>query len=142
MCGYYNREGGLKVACVVCVQVLAEQAAGLVESDEAPSLPPQAQRRLMRILRDIDMNALEKLLLWETAFKESAEAGEGRDGKPRVRRLLRRIRAAINNLNEQGVRLCIASGTQGISDAGQKPLQQCCPTQATQSPYCGVAMAV
>jgi hypothetical protein len=55
----------------------------------------------MRILRELDVNALEKLLLWESYYRE--EAWEGRDS-PRVRRLLRRVHAAIKALDEQAVR--------------------------------------
>lgn len=88
---------------LTAMQVLAQQAADLVNSSEGPHLPPQAQRRMMRILRDLDMHALEKLLLWETVYKESAEADGGRAGRARVRRLVKRVTAAISSLNEQGV---------------------------------------
>jgi hypothetical protein len=83
-------------------QVLAEQASAASGRGEGPPLlPPPSQRRLMRILRELDANALEKLLLWESYFRE--EAWEGRDS-PRVRRLLRRVHAAIKALDEQAVR--------------------------------------
>jgi hypothetical protein len=55
----------------------------------------------MRILRELDANALEKLLLWESYFRE--ESWEGRDS-PRARRLLRRVHAAIKALDAQAVR--------------------------------------
>ena len=37
-----------------------------------PPLPPDAQRRYMRLLRELDIHALDKLLLWESYFKEEA----------------------------------------------------------------------
>jgi hypothetical protein len=80
--------------------VLTEQAAAATRQEAAPLLPPSAQRRLMRILRELDPNALEKLLLWESFFRE--ESWEGRDS-PRARRLLRRVHAAIKALDEQAV---------------------------------------
>jgi hypothetical protein len=83
-------------------QVLSEQAAAASGRGEGPPLlPPTSQRRLMRILRELDVNALEKLLLWESYLRE--EAWEGRDS-PRVRRLLRRVHAALKALDEQAVR--------------------------------------
>lgn len=94
--------------------MLAEQAAELVGSGEPPILHPAAQRRLIRILRDIDMNALDKLLLWESLFKEKHalgfEAFGGRPGKKsdaadqsRLRRLKRQIQKALRLLDERGV---------------------------------------
>lgn len=87
-------------------QVLGEQAAAATGAadGEAPPLPPQSQRRLMRILRALDGNALEKLLLWESYLRE--EGWEGRSN-PRARRLLRRMHAAIKALDAQAVSVCI-----------------------------------
>ncbi|WIA08767.1 hypothetical protein OEZ85_008190 [Tetradesmus obliquus] len=81
-------------------KVLGEQAAAATGAadGEAPPLPPQSQRRLMRTLRALDGNALEKLLLWESYLRE--EGWEGRSN-PRARRLLRRVHAAIKALDAQ-----------------------------------------
>lgn len=83
-------------------QVLAEQAAAAAGRGEPVLLPPAAQRRLLRILRELDMHALEKLLLWESYFKEAAADDAGRQGG-RLQRLKKRVHAAIKQLNEAAV---------------------------------------
>lgn len=86
------------------LQVLQQQTAAAA-SAEVALLPHAAQRRLVRILRELDRHAIEKLLLWESYCKEEAdpEASGGRDKGQRLRRLKLRVSAAIRQLNQQEV---------------------------------------
>lgn len=68
-------------------------------------LPAASQRRLARILRELDPNAVQKLLLWESVFKEEAEGGSSR----RLNRLRMRVQATVKALDKQavsGARVC------------------------------------
>lgn len=86
------------------LQVLSQQAAqasGDESAAAAAPLPPSAQRRLVRILRDLDAHAVEKLLLWESYWKEA----EQRDADShKLRRLKERVTAAVKALDQQAVR--------------------------------------
>lgn len=94
--------------CACRSQVLAQQAAELSGTTGPMVLPPAAQRRMLRILRCLDMHALDKLLLWESYFKEAGEKPPSLKRAAaahaaRLRRLKARVAAAIKQLDEQAV---------------------------------------
>ena len=72
-----------------------EQAAEAAGADEAPPLPPAAQRRMLRILRDLDPDALAKVMYWESYAKE--------EDPGRQRRLRLQIQALLNKMNAEMV---------------------------------------
>jgi hypothetical protein len=63
---------------------------------------PAAQRRLARILREIDPHAVEKLLLWESVHREAAAAEQGGDPS-KLNRLRMRVAARVKELDKQAV---------------------------------------
>lgn len=60
---------------------------------------PAAQRRLARILREIDPHAVEKLLLWESVHREAAQGGD----PSKLNRLRMRVAARVKELDKQAV---------------------------------------
>ena len=87
-------------------QALTDQAIAATGSEAAAVLPPPSQRRLARILRELDPNALQKLLLWESVLKEEAEGVDSR----RLNRLRMRVQATVKALDKQAVRESVCGG--------------------------------
>jgi hypothetical protein len=88
------------VCLVVLLQALTDQAILAVDSAEASVLPVSNQRRLARILDEVDPNAVQKLLLWEAVYKEEAEGDDTR----KANRLRKLVQAKIKALDKQAVR--------------------------------------
>lgn len=84
-------------------QALTDQAVQAIDNKAAAFLPPSSQRRLVRILRELDPNAVRKLLLWESVMKEGAEGDDPR----RANRLKMRVQAEIKALDKEAVSLTV-----------------------------------
>lgn len=94
------------------VQALTDQAILATDSDGAMVLPASNQRRLARILDEVDPNALKKLLFWESVYREEAEAAEGDDTR-RANRLRKLVQAKVKALDKQAVRVQDTGGGWG-----------------------------
>ncbi len=82
-------------------QVIEQQAAAAVGAAEAPPLPQTQQRRMLRVLKELDPHALEKLAYWENYYKEM-ESGD----PERAKRLRANIQKVLKHLDEEVGGVC------------------------------------
>eukprot|EP00877_Chromochloris_zofingiensis_P009545 jgi/Chrzof1/4844/Cz15g01100.t1 len=79
-------------------RVLDEQAATAAGKNEPPALQPQQQRRLARILQDLDPHAIEKLYYWENwARKAAAHPGDARKLRSQIQKVLKHMEGQMGS---------------------------------------------